>query len=102
MKKLDKSAFFVGDKGTYADITLLENKDGADQYGNHFMVVQDLGKERRESGEKGPILGNGKIVAGNTNPQQPAPARKDPPRNMSIPSNRQGDAGYDDDSDIPF
>ena len=26
------------------------------------MVTQDVGKERREAGEKGPILGNGKML----------------------------------------
>jgi len=60
--KIDKSAIHHGEKGKYIDITLLGNKDGEDRFGNHYMVVQDLGKDRREAGEKGPILGNGKIV----------------------------------------
>ena len=60
VSKLDKTAFFKGAKGTYADITLLENKGGPDKFGNDYMVVQDLGKERRLNGERGPILGNGK------------------------------------------
>jgi hypothetical protein len=37
------------------------------------MVVQDIGRERREAGEKGPILGNGEIV-GQKQAQQPNPA----------------------------
>jgi hypothetical protein len=60
--KIDKSAIHHGEKGKYIDITLLGNRDGEDRFGNHYMVVQDLGQARRESGEKGPILGNGKIV----------------------------------------
>lgn len=68
--KLDKSAFFKGNKGTYADITVLL-KDEPDQYGNDGMIVQDVGKERREAGEKGPILGNAKW-AGQKQPQRQA------------------------------
>jgi hypothetical protein len=60
--KIDKSAIHHGEKGKYIDITLLGNRDGEDRFGNHYMVVQDLGQTRREAGEKGPILGNGKIV----------------------------------------
>ena len=71
--KIDKSAIHHGEKGKYIDITLLGNRDGEDRFGNHYMVVQDLGQTRREAGEKGPILGNGKIV-GQKQAQQPNPA----------------------------
>lgn len=64
VSKILKDRMFKGEKGTYLDITLLENKDGTDQYGNDFMIVQDLGKEARERGEKGPVLGNAKIRGG--------------------------------------
>lgn len=72
--KIDKSAIHHGEKGKYIDITLLGNRDGEDRFGNHYMVVQDLGQARREAGEKGPILGNGKIVGQN----QSAPAVQQP------------------------
>lgn len=73
---VDKSKLFKGEKGLYMDITLLENKDGVDKYGNNFMVVQDLGKESREAGVKNPILGNAKIVSGGGSAlaRSPAPA----------------------------
>lgn len=58
--KIDKSSLHKGVKGTYCDITLMDNRDGRDQYDNDGFVVQDLGKERRLAGEKGPILGNWK------------------------------------------
>ena len=61
VSKIDKTKLFKGEKGTYLDITLLENKNGIDQYGNSFMVVQDVSKEERLAGVKGAILGNGKI-----------------------------------------
>ena len=60
--KIDKSAIHAGEKGKYIDITLLGNRDGEDRFGHHYMVVQDLGQARREAGEKGPILGNGKVI----------------------------------------
>lgn len=71
--KIDKSAIHHGEKGKYIDITLLGNREGEDRYGNHYMVVQDLGQARREAGEKGPILGNAKIVG-----QKPAMISSEP------------------------
>jgi len=70
--KIDKTALYKGDKGTYLDVTLLDNRDGTDQYGNDGMIVQDIGKQRREAGEKGPILGNWKFIG------QSAPAQAKP------------------------
>lgn len=58
--KIDKSALHKGAKGTYCDITLMDNRDGRDKFDNDGFVVQDLGKDRRLAGEKGPILGNWK------------------------------------------
>ena len=60
VKKINKDLFFKGEKGLYMDISILENKNGTDQYGNDFMITQDVGKEARARGEKGPIIGNGK------------------------------------------
>jgi len=63
LTKVDKTKLFRSEKtsAVYLDVTLLENKNGVDQYGNSFMAVQDISKEAREAGEKGAILGNGKI-----------------------------------------
>ena len=55
--KFHREAFYKGDKGTYATISVFLN-DQKDDYGQYGMIRQDLGKERREAGEKGPILGN--------------------------------------------
>lgn len=73
--KIDKSKIFVGAKGKYIDISLLENRNGPDEFDNDFMVVQDIGKEARERGEKGPILGNGKFVG-----ERPAGAKQGAPQ----------------------
>lgn len=67
--KIDKSAIYEGKKGKYITLTLMDNRDGTDQYGNDGFVVQDIGKQRRESGEKGPIVGNWKHV-GQSKPAQ--------------------------------
>lgn len=56
--RIDKSAIFEGKSGKYVDMLLMENKDGTDQYGNEGFVTQGISKERREAGEKGPIIGN--------------------------------------------
>lgn len=56
--RIDKTAIFEGKSGKYVDMLLMENKDGTDQYGNEGFVTQGISKERREAGEKGPIIGN--------------------------------------------
>lgn len=88
--KLDKSAFFRGEKGTYADITVLL-KDAPDQYGNDGMIVQDIGKDRRERGEKGAILGNARWAE----TRQAQPARQTRPATPPP-------ADHDDGDEIPF
>lgn len=64
VKKLNKQWLFKGEKGTYADITLLYNEE-EDSFGQCGMVVQDVPKVIREkdSSIKGPILGNAKEFA---------------------------------------
>lgn len=92
--KLDKSAFFHGKNGAiYADLVLWETPD--DKYQNDYRVTQDLPRERRDAGEKGEIVGNGKVF-GNTasKPQQKAPP---PQRKPAVDPDL--DAAEDD---IPF
>ena len=63
VSKMDKTAFFRGKNGSiYCDCTFFYDPENPGQYGDHGMVTQDVGKERREAGEKGPILGNGKML----------------------------------------
>lgn len=69
--KIDKSALYEGKSGKYLNLVLFDNKDGLDQYGNSGFVTQDIGKERRETGERGPIIGNWKET-GQPKPQQVA------------------------------
>ena len=82
--KIDKTALYNGAKGSYLTLTLKENKDGTDQYGNDGFIIQDLSKERRMAGEKGPIIGNWKRASY---------APKEPTHFM---------ASADSDDEIPF
>ena len=61
VKKINKAEMFVGEKGTYLDVVIFMN-DEPDQYGNDGVVIQSISKEKREAGEKGPILGNVKVM----------------------------------------
>ena len=98
--KLDKTAFFKGQKGTYVDITVFL-KDEKDQYGHSGMVKQDLGKERK--GEETPILGNVTRVYDQGGQQRQQPVAPQMDRQA-----RQADRAYsapapmNDEESIPF
>ena len=59
--KMDKARFFKGAKGTYCDCTVFIDLDELDQYGNSGMITQDVSKDEKQQGVKGPILGNAKV-----------------------------------------
>lgn len=92
--KIDKARLFTGQKGIYLDLTLIETPN--DPYGNSHMIVQDVGKEDREKGIKGAILGNAKMF-GKSSPATQPPAKSDtqPPSamNKKLPN---------PDEDVPF
>ena len=58
VKKIDKDLLYVGEKGTYLNGVFFENKNGTGEYGDDGFIVQDVTKEMREKGIKGPIIGN--------------------------------------------
>jgi hypothetical protein len=59
--KIDASLVRRANNGDlYLNAVLMENRDGVDQYGNDGYIVQDVSKEEREAGKKGPIIGNWK------------------------------------------
>lgn len=90
--KLDKSKFYQGKKGTYADLTTFIDLDEKDQYQNNGFVTQSQTKEERQAGgEKPPILGNVKVFY-----TDGAQAPQAAPQTAAMPYS----AG--DDSDIPF
>ena len=108
--KIDKTMLFKGTKGTYCDITLMDNRDGTDQYGNDGFIVQDVGKEKREKGIKGAILGNWKHVGdsraplGARSPEygQPAPRNSGPGMPPAPSQTATADALDEGEDDISF
>ena len=92
---IDKSALFKGSKGTYLDLSLVPTSNS--QYGDDYMVTQDIGKERRQAGEKGPILGNAKILETHGGGQRQAA----PPPQRPAPARTEHEI-HDDDAPLPF
>lgn len=90
--KLDKGHFFKGQKGIYADLVLIPNKDGVDQYGNDGFVSQGVSKEAREKGTKGAIVGNYRKI--NRGGDTAAPQKAKP--------ETKPDPSFDPDDDVPF
>lgn len=63
--KITKEKLFKGKKGTYLNAVLIETKDN--QYGNDYVIVEDITEEEKNQGKKGQILGNAKIMIPKTN-----------------------------------
>lgn len=96
VRKIDKTKLFAGAKGTYLDIALIENKDGADQYGNDGFVVQSVSKAAREAGERGPIIGNWRYVVARQQPTNQSAARP------AQPAQRADDQTSGEADNLPF
>ncbi len=92
--KINKEHLFEGKKGKYLDFTLMENRDGVSEYGDDGFIIQDIPREARDNGEKGPIIGNWRHPKKAATPA-PKPAAK------PAPSTGRG-ADPDADGDIPF
>ena len=93
--KIDKDKLFRGQKGIYLDATLIETPNN--KHGDDYMIVQDVGKQAREAGERGAILGNGKVVG-----QAPNPTIKPAPQSSNSYFAVQNIPILDDGDGIPF
>ena len=91
VSKIDKTALYESAKTgkKYLNLTLLI-RDEKDQYGNDGFVVQKISKSRKDAGERGAILGNGKIMDW------------DAPTNSNSYSSQIVGNNDNDDSEIPF
>lgn len=85
--KIEKARLFKGEKGTYLDCVLVPKRE-VGQYGDVYMVVQSVTKEERESGNRGPIIGNGKFM----------PRKQDAPKTSSPAAM----ANQPESDDVPF
>ena len=83
---LEANAVHVGEKGQYLELTLVPNRDGPDKYGYAGFAAVNLTKDRREAGEKGPIIGNWKPIV----------------RAAATPPPAEVATATDDGDDIPF
>ena len=96
--EIEKQRLFAGQKGTYLDAVVFLDDD-PDQYGNNGMITQSVSQEERESGTRGNILGNAKIIkvmGEDQSEQQPAQRQS---TGQQAPS--QGNP-IDETDDIPF
>ena len=84
---IDKERLFQGKKGQYLDCVLIETPNS--EYGD-YMVVESISKEEREAGNKGTILGNGKIIV------------KRDPTNYNNPPDATINDGEGQDDSLPF
>lgn len=89
--KIEKARLFKGEKGTYLDVVLIETPHS--EYGD-FMIVQEITKEERQSGKKGPILGNAKFLG--THPSA-AHRTQEPKQENRAPAKTE-----DLDESVPF
>jgi hypothetical protein len=58
--KIDKASIYQGEKGKYITLYVNKYKEGENQYGDIGFVTQEISKERRDAGERSPIIGNAK------------------------------------------
>jgi hypothetical protein len=89
--KIDKNRLYKGKKGTYLNAVLIEtpNSEHSD-----YMIVESISKEERESGKKGTIIGEGKVLG------QKKPAQNN---QIDIAAETNGiDQTNQGDDDLPF
>jgi len=86
---IEKARLFRGKKGTYLDATAFIDVDNKDQYDNNGMITQDVTKEEKDSGVKGPILGNVQVFW-----------REEQQRSQPVPAKQQLEDDFNED--IPF
>jgi hypothetical protein len=97
-RKISHADLYEGKKGTYLDAVLMDNRDGRDNYGNDGFIVQSISKEKRNKGERGPIIGNWSDTqrdeGGNRRPQEK-------PRQQA-PAQREYHDAPEGQDDVPF
>lgn len=88
--KISKDRLYIGktrEDGTtpkYLSITLVENRDGKDRFGNDGFVAEDVSKEERLAKVKGVIVGNWKkLEFGERKPVESSPAAVPAPAESS-------------------
>jgi hypothetical protein len=97
------NSIYMTEKVASMDVTLMDNRNGKDDYENDGFAVLDLGKERRLAGDKGPILGNWRdLDGGNQRAGRDVSAAETTRRPPPLTTARDNGADDADDSEIPF
>jgi len=96
VSEIEKARLFKGKKGTYLDATVFVDIDNKDQYDNNGMITQDVTKEEKDQGVKGPILGNVQVFWRDDNN---APRQAN---NQAMGRQEEPSLADDFDDDIPF
>ncbi len=100
---LEANNVFITPKGAHnLTLTLMDNKQGRDQYDQDGFCTVDVGKDRRLAGERGPIIGNWADLNNNQRGGRDVSAAE--ARQRSAPQQRDNSATEPDDDDgtIPF
>ena len=85
VKKLEKTQFYVGQKGTYATLTAFVDLDNSDQYGNNGMVKQKF--DQQSQGNE-PILGNSRVFWKEEAKQAPQGSYQSQPNSQGFGQNQ--------------
>jgi len=88
LHRIDKKRLIQGQKGKYLDLVAFPNREGRSDRGDDGVTIQSVSKEEREAGERGPIIGNYRLIAAakrDSAPNAPAPEEVDPSEDEEIP-----------------
>ena len=100
---LEANNVYITPKGAHnLTLTLMDNKQGRDQYDQDGFCTVDVGKDRRLAGERGPILGN---WADLDRGQRQGPGRDvsaAEATRRTAPAPAQATQPDDEETDIPF
>ena len=101
ISKIENARLFKGAKGMYLDATVFIDQDNPGKYGDHGFIAQDVSKEEREQGVKGPIIGNVEVFY---KENQSAPQHGSATSSTSTinPTNSAQAPGFDDFDDPAF
>ena len=99
VSKIEKARLFKGAKGMYLDCTVFIDQANPSQYGDHGFIAQDVSKEEREAGTKGPIIGNVEVFYNENQSQQSAPRQGS---QGAQDAQGQQAGGFDDFGEPPF
>ena len=92
--KIEKPRLFVGEKGTYLNMTTFVDTDVQDQYGNNGFIAHEKTKEESDAKTNTPILGNVKVFWTDGQNQQAPQSRNNPSPVI--------EDDFEDDLNIPF